>query len=44
MTDTCPVCGQTAHSFMRLERVIAAAFNGFAAMMSVLLFIPRESA
>lgn len=44
MSNTCAVCGQSAHSFMRVERVIAAAFNGFAAMMTVILFIPRETA
>lgn len=43
MNATCPACGQTAHSFMRLERVVAAAFNGFAAMMCAVLFIPKES-
>lgn len=26
--ELCPVCGLAEHSFMRIERIVAAVFNG----------------
>lgn len=37
----CPACQEPAHPFMRLERVVAAVFNGMVWLCSTLTFVPR---